>query len=146
MLNVKDPIGEMEYQPPSPKVRPISPELNYVAENFGLQDPELARVGLNESEARHNGIEYRLVTMPMSAVLRTRTVSEQRGLMKMLIAKKSDEVLGFTAFGFEASEMMVAVQTAMIGRLPYTAIRDAIFTHPTMSEGLNELLGQVKDS
>ena len=109
-------------------------------------DPELARVGLNESEARHNGIEYRLVTMPMSAVLRTRTVSEQRGLMKMLIAKKSDEVLGFTAFGFEASEMMVAVQTAMIGRLPYTAIRDAIFTHPTMSEGLNELLGQVKDS
>ena len=108
-------------------------------------DPELARVGLNESEAKHNGIEYRLVTMPMSAVLRTRTVSEQRGLMKMLIAKKSDEVLGFTAFGFEASEMMVAVQTAMIGHLPYTVLRDAIFTHPTMSEGLNELLGQVKD-
>jgi pyruvate/2-oxoglutarate dehydrogenase complex dihydrolipoamide dehydrogenase (E3) component len=106
-------------------------------------DPELARVGRNESEARHDGIEYRLVKMPMGDVLRTRTVSEQRGLMKMLIAKDSDEILGFTAFGFEASEQMVAVQTAMLGHLPYTMLRDAILTHPTMSEGLNELLASV---
>jgi pyruvate/2-oxoglutarate dehydrogenase complex dihydrolipoamide dehydrogenase (E3) component len=106
-------------------------------------DPELARVGRNESEARDDGIEYRLVKMPMGDVLRTRTVSEQRGLMKMLIAKDSDEILGFTAFGFEASEQMVAVQTAMLGHLPYTMLRDAILTHPTMSEGLNELLASV---
>jgi pyruvate/2-oxoglutarate dehydrogenase complex dihydrolipoamide dehydrogenase (E3) component len=106
-------------------------------------DPELARVGRNESEARHDGIEYRLVKMPMGDVLRTRTVSERRGLMKMLIAKDSDEILGFTAFGFEASEQMVAVQTAMLGHLPYTMLRDAILTHPTMSEGLNELLASV---
>ena len=106
-------------------------------------DPELARVGRNESEARHAGIEYRLAKMPMAEVLRTRTVSEPRGLMKMLIAKDSDEILGFTAMGFEASEQMVAVQTAMLGHLPYTMLRDAILTHPTMSEGLNELLASV---
>ena len=106
-------------------------------------DPELARVGRNEVEARRDGIEYRLVTMPMGDVLRTRTVSERRGLMKMLIAKNSDEIIGFTAFGYEASEQMAAVQTAMIGHVPYTALRDAIFTHPTMSEGLNELLANV---
>src|SRR5579862_5506448 len=81
-------------------------------------DPELARVGLNETEARRDGIEYRLVKMPIANVLRTRTVSETRGLMKMLIAKDSDEILGFTALGFEASELMAAVQTAMLGHLP----------------------------
>jgi pyruvate/2-oxoglutarate dehydrogenase complex dihydrolipoamide dehydrogenase (E3) component len=106
-------------------------------------DPELARVGRNESEAQRAGIEYRLAKMPMAEVLRTRTVSEPRGLMKMLIAKDSDEILGFTAMGFEASEQMVAVQTAMLGHLPYTVLRDAILTHPTMSEGLNELLASV---
>ncbi|MGH7905222.1 MAG: dihydrolipoyl dehydrogenase family protein [Candidatus Binataceae bacterium] len=106
-------------------------------------DPELARVGRNESEARRDGIEYRLAKMPIGAVLRTRTVSEPRGVMKVLIAKESDEILGFTAFGFEASELMAAAQTAMIGRLPYTMLRDGIFTHPTMSEGLNELLASV---
>ncbi len=106
-------------------------------------DPELARVGQNESEARRAGIEYRLAKMPMADILRTRTISERRGLLKMLIAKESDEILGFTAFGFEASELMVAVQTAMLGHLPYTILRDAILTHPTMSEGLNELLASV---
>jgi pyruvate/2-oxoglutarate dehydrogenase complex dihydrolipoamide dehydrogenase (E3) component len=106
-------------------------------------DPELARVGRNETEARRDGIEYRLVKMPMGEVLRTRTVSETRGLMKMLIAKDSDEIVGFTALGFEASEQMVAVQTAMLGHLPYTVLRDAILTHPTMSEGLNEILANV---
>jgi pyruvate/2-oxoglutarate dehydrogenase complex dihydrolipoamide dehydrogenase (E3) component len=81
--------------------------------------------------------------MPMAEVLRTQTVSETRGLMKMLIAKDSDEILGFAAFGFEASEQMPAVQTAMIGRMPYTMLRDDTFTHPTMSEGLNEILAAV---
>ena len=106
-------------------------------------DPELARVGRNESEARRDGIEYRLAKMPIAEVLRTRTVSEPRGLMKVLIAKDSDEILGFTAMGFEASELMAAAQTAMIGHMPYTMLRDAIFTHPTMSEGLNQILAAV---
>jgi pyruvate/2-oxoglutarate dehydrogenase complex dihydrolipoamide dehydrogenase (E3) component len=106
-------------------------------------DPELARVGKNEIQALRDGIEFRLAKMPMAEVLRTKTVSEPRGLMKVLVAKDSDEILGFTAFGFEASEQMAAMQTAMLGSLPYTVLRDAILTHPTMSEGLNQLLANV---
>ena len=106
-------------------------------------DPELARVGLNESEAKSRGIEHRIAKMPMAVVLRTRTLSEPRGFMKMLIDAYSDRILGFTAFGVEASEPMSVVQTAMLGELPYTALRDAIFTHPTMAEGLAVLLANV---
>lgn len=106
-------------------------------------DPELARVGRNEVEAQRDGIEYRLAKMPMATIRRTSTISEPRGFMKALVAKHSDEILGFTAFGFEASELMVAIQTAMLGHLPYTLLRDAILTHPTMSEGLSPLLAGV---
>ncbi len=106
-------------------------------------DPELARVGLNELEAKSRGLDYRVAKLPMAAVLRTRTLSEPRGFMKMLIDAYSDRILGFTAFGVEASELMAAVQTAMLGELPYTALRDAIFTHPTVAEGLTVLLASV---
>jgi pyruvate/2-oxoglutarate dehydrogenase complex dihydrolipoamide dehydrogenase (E3) component len=98
-------------------------------------DPELAHVGLNESEAVAQGVSYRLAKQPMAAVLRTRTLSETRGFAKALIGA-DDRILGFTAFGAEASEMMAAVQVAMLGGLPYMALRDAIFTHPTAAEGL----------
>jgi pyruvate/2-oxoglutarate dehydrogenase complex dihydrolipoamide dehydrogenase (E3) component len=103
-------------------------------------DPELARVGLNEIEAWRRGLAYRQLRMPMAAVLRTRTVSEPRGFLKMLIAADSDEILGFTAFGVEASELMAAVQVAMIAQMPYTALQSAIFAHPTISEGLTFLV------
>ena len=79
----------------------------------------------------------------MAAVLRTRTVSEPRGFLKMLIAADSDEILGFTAFGVEASELMAAVQVAMIAGMPYTELRTAIFAHPTVSEGLTFLLAST---
>jgi pyruvate/2-oxoglutarate dehydrogenase complex dihydrolipoamide dehydrogenase (E3) component len=103
-------------------------------------DPELARVGLNESDARRLGIGYRLLTLPMAAVLRTHTISEQRGFMKMLIAADSDEILGFTAFGVEASELLAAIQTAMIAGITYTALQQAIYAHPTMAEGVTFLM------
>ena len=106
-------------------------------------DPELARVGLNETEAKRRGIAYRLAKMPMTAVPRAVTLGETRGFVKMLIEAESDRILGFTAFGIEASEMMAAVQTAMLGGLPYTLLRDAIFTHPTAAEGLFRLLATV---
>jgi len=108
-------------------------------------DPELARVGRNETEAQRDGIEYRVATIRTADVLRTRTASESRGFMKMLIGANRDEILGFTAFGFEASEPMAAVQTAMLGRMPYTMLRDAIFTHPTMSEGPIGLLASIPE-
>jgi pyruvate/2-oxoglutarate dehydrogenase complex dihydrolipoamide dehydrogenase (E3) component len=106
-------------------------------------DPELARVGLSESEARKLAIPYRLVKIPMAAVLRTRTLSETRGFMKALIGEDTDEILGFTAFGTQAGELMAIVQTAMLAKLPYTALRDAVLTHPTMAEGLTTLFGAV---
>jgi pyruvate/2-oxoglutarate dehydrogenase complex dihydrolipoamide dehydrogenase (E3) component len=108
-----------------------------------FMDPELARVGLSESEAAQAGRAYRLAKLPMEAVLRTRTLSETRGFMKALVSADSDEILGFTALGPQAGEVMAVVQTAMIGKMPYTALRDAIFTHPTMAEGLIGLFSTV---
>jgi pyruvate/2-oxoglutarate dehydrogenase complex dihydrolipoamide dehydrogenase (E3) component len=106
-------------------------------------DPEFARVGLSETEARERGISCRLAKIPLIAVLRARTLSETRGFMKALIDSKSDRILGFAAFAVEAGEIMAAVQVAMIAGLPYSALRDAIFTHPTMAEGLIALFGSV---
>jgi pyruvate/2-oxoglutarate dehydrogenase complex dihydrolipoamide dehydrogenase (E3) component len=70
-------------------------------------------------------------------------VSEPRGFLKMLIAADSDQILGFTAFGTEASELMAAVQVATIGQTPYTTLRTGIFTHPTVGEGLTTLLSNT---
>jgi pyruvate/2-oxoglutarate dehydrogenase complex dihydrolipoamide dehydrogenase (E3) component len=106
-------------------------------------DPEFARIGLSETEAKEQGIPYRLSKIPMVADLRTRTLSETRGFMKVLIATDSDAILGFTMFGVMAGEVMATVQIAMLAGLPYTALRDAVFTHPTMLEGLTPLFGAV---
>jgi pyruvate/2-oxoglutarate dehydrogenase complex dihydrolipoamide dehydrogenase (E3) component len=105
-------------------------------------DPELARIGLSETEAKEKGIPYRLAKIPAASVLRTRTLSETRGFMKALIAKDSDQILGFTAFCVEAGDVMATVQVAMLGGLPYTALGNAIFTHPTMTEGLTVLFSK----
>ena len=67
-------------------------------------DPELARVGMNEREAKAKGVDYRLLKVPMTADLRTRTLSETRGFMKALI-DDNDRVLGFTVFGFGGGEI-----------------------------------------
>ncbi|HTA79930.1 MAG TPA: FAD-dependent oxidoreductase [Terracidiphilus sp.] len=106
-------------------------------------DPELAHIGLNETQAKSRGIPYRLAKIPMVAVLRTRTLSETRGFMKALIDAESDRILGFTAFGVGAGEIMGAVQIAMIGNLPFTALRDAVITHPTLLEGFLPLFSSV---
>ncbi len=107
-------------------------------------DPPLARVGMSEEEARAAGIEMRLAKLPMTAVLRTRTTSQSTGFMKALV-DPDDRIAGFTMIGAEAGEVMAVVQTAMEAKLPYTALRDAILTHPTMAEGLNALFGNVPD-
>ncbi len=106
-------------------------------------DPELARIGLSESEAKARGIPYRLARIPMMATLRTRTLSETRGFMKALVDTQSDRILGFTVFGVGGGEIMASVQVAMIADLPYTALRDAVFTHPTLIEGLIPLFSAV---
>jgi len=106
-------------------------------------DPELARIGLNETEAKQRGIPYRVGKLPMAAVLRAMTISETRGFMKILVDTTSDRILGFTMFGSGAGEIMTTVQIAMLSGTPYTALRDAVIAHPTMSEGLIFLLHAV---
>jgi pyruvate/2-oxoglutarate dehydrogenase complex dihydrolipoamide dehydrogenase (E3) component len=106
-------------------------------------DPELARVGLSESEAKSRGIAYRLAKIPVTSILRSRTLSEPRGFYKALIAADSDRILGFTAFAPEADAVMTIVQVAMTANLLYTALRDATLTHPTMAEGLAALFRAV---
>src|SRR5882762_5203104 len=102
-------------------------------------DPEFARVGLSENEAKAQGITYRLFKLPMEAVLRARTLSGTRGFLKALVEIDSDRILGFTALAVDGGEIMSSVQIAMIAGLPYTAFRDAILTHPTLAEGLGAL-------
>jgi pyruvate/2-oxoglutarate dehydrogenase complex dihydrolipoamide dehydrogenase (E3) component len=99
-------------------------------------DPELAHIGLHENDTKAKGIPYRLFKVPMEANLRARTLSETRGFVKALVEADSDRILGFTAFGVGAGEILAAVQIAMIAGLPYTALRDAVLTHPTLVEGL----------
>jgi pyruvate/2-oxoglutarate dehydrogenase complex dihydrolipoamide dehydrogenase (E3) component len=107
-----------------------------------FMDAPLARVGLNEREAREAGVAVRVAKLPASAVLRTRTTGQSDGFLKALVGD-DDRVLGFTMIGTEAGEVMAVVQMAMMARMPYTGLRDAILTHPTMAEGLNALLGRV---
>ena len=103
-------------------------------------DPEMARVGLSEAEAKDARRRLPPGENPMLAVLRTRTLSETRGFLKALIEPNGDRILGFTAFGVEAGEVMAVVQVAMAAGLPCTALRDMVLTHPTIAEGLVALL------
>jgi pyruvate/2-oxoglutarate dehydrogenase complex dihydrolipoamide dehydrogenase (E3) component len=102
-------------------------------------DPEFARVGMTEKEAKAKGIAYRLFKVPMAAVLRARSLMETRGFLKCLVERDSDTILGFAAFGVGAGEIMACVQIAMLGGMPYTALREAVIAHPTIPEGLVSL-------
>ena len=106
-------------------------------------DPELARIGLSEKEAKTKGITYRLFRIPMDVNLRARTLVETRGFMKALVEADTDRILGFTAFGVGAGEIMATVQIAILAETPYTTLRDAVLTHPTLVEGLTPLFASM---
>jgi pyruvate/2-oxoglutarate dehydrogenase complex dihydrolipoamide dehydrogenase (E3) component len=101
-------------------------------------DPELAHIGMKESEAEAKGLKFRVAKVSMAFVPRMRAIGQLRGFMKALIGP-DDRIMGFTVLGAEASELMSVVHTAMLGDMPYTALRDAIFAHPTATEGLSVL-------
>ena len=107
-------------------------------------DPQLGGVGLREQEARAQGRDIRVAKMPMSYVARALEVDETRGFMKAIVDAQSDQILGFTALGIEGGEIMSAVEIAMMGKLPYTTLRDATFAHPTLMESLNNLFGSFE--
>lgn len=108
-------------------------------------DPQLGRVGLTERQAQDRGVNYRVAKMPMAHVARAIEVGETRGLMKALVAQDSDEILGCAILGIEGGEIMGALQIAMMGGVPYTALRDGVFAHPTLLESLNNLFNSFED-
>jgi pyruvate/2-oxoglutarate dehydrogenase complex dihydrolipoamide dehydrogenase (E3) component len=105
-------------------------------------DPLLAHVGLRERDAQRHGVAVRVAKLPMAAVLRTEATDEKQGFMKVLVGA-DDRILGFTMIGSEAGEVMTTVQTAMLAKLDYRVLRDAVIAHLTMAEGLGPLLAGV---
>ena len=108
-------------------------------------DPPLARVGLSEAEAQRQGVPVRVGRLPMRQVLRTEATDEKTGFMKVVVSASDDRILGFTMIGSEAGEVLATVQTAMMAKPPYTSLRDAVFSHLTMAEGLGFLFATVPE-
>ena len=102
-------------------------------------DPQLATVGLNETEAQRRGLDYRVAKLPMSGVARAIETSETRGFMKAIVDARTQQILGCTILGVEGGEIMSMLQIAMMGRIAYPAIKEAVFAHPTLAESLNNL-------
>jgi pyruvate/2-oxoglutarate dehydrogenase complex dihydrolipoamide dehydrogenase (E3) component len=109
-------------------------------------DPQLGRVGLTEKEARAQGRNIRVAKLPMSRVARALEVDETRGVMKAIVDAESNQILGAAILGIEGGETMSALEIAMMGKLPYTALRDGIFAHPTLAESLNNLFTAMESS
>src|SRR5262249_5693006 len=92
---------------------------------------------------KRQGVAVRVGSLPTSAVLRAQAIGETEGLMKILVGASDDRILGFTMIGSEAGEVMAVVQAAIIAGLPYTRLRDAVLTHPTMAQRVGFLLASV---
>jgi len=106
-------------------------------------DPQLGRVGMTETEARAAGFDVRIASMPMSNVARALEMDESRGVMKAVVDGNTKLILGAAVLGIEGGEVAAMLQLAMMGSLPYTTLRDGMFSHPTLSESLNNLFGAL---
>jgi pyruvate/2-oxoglutarate dehydrogenase complex dihydrolipoamide dehydrogenase (E3) component len=107
-------------------------------------DPQLGRVGLSESEARAQGRNIQVAKMPMNYVARALEMDESRGFMKAIVDVDTSQILGCAVLGIEGGEIMAALQIAMMGKLPYTMLRDGVFAHPTLAESLNNLFSSFE--
>jgi pyruvate/2-oxoglutarate dehydrogenase complex dihydrolipoamide dehydrogenase (E3) component len=102
-------------------------------------DPQLGRIGVTETEARAQKRNVRVAKLPMTSVARALEVDETRGFMKAIVDGETNQILGAAVLGIEGGEIMSALEIAMMGKLPYTALRDGVFAHPTLAESLNNL-------
>jgi pyruvate/2-oxoglutarate dehydrogenase complex dihydrolipoamide dehydrogenase (E3) component len=102
-------------------------------------DPQVGRVGMTETEARAENRKIRVATLPMTSVARAIETGETRGFIKVIVDSETNQILGAAVLGIEGGEIMSALEIAMMGKLPYTALRDGIFAHPTLMESLNNL-------
>ena len=107
-------------------------------------DPQLGRIGTTESEARAQNKNIRVAKMPMTGVARALEVDETRGFMKAVIDDATGQILGAAVLGIEGGEIMAMLQLAMMGKLPYTTLRNAVFAHPTLAESLNNLFAHFE--
>jgi pyruvate/2-oxoglutarate dehydrogenase complex dihydrolipoamide dehydrogenase (E3) component len=108
-------------------------------------DPQLGRIGLTEAEARAQSRAIRVAKMPMNYVARALEVHESRGFMKAIVDATTNQILGAAVLGLEGGEIMAQLQIAMMGHLPYTTLRDAVFAHPTLAESLNNLFSKFQE-
>src|SRR5262249_57664557 len=104
-----------------------------------FMDPQVGRIGMSEWQARKQGRNIRVAKLPMNAVIRALETGETRGFMKAIVDADTQRILGCAILGLEGGEIMAIIQVAMMGRLPYSALKEGIFTHPTLVEGLNTL-------
>ncbi len=108
-------------------------------------DPQLGRVGMSETEARAHGHNIKVAKMPMNYVARALEVDESRGFMKAVVDAGTGQILGCAVLGIEGGEIMAVLQMAMMGKVPYTVLRDAVFAHPTLAESLNNLFSTLDE-
>jgi pyruvate/2-oxoglutarate dehydrogenase complex dihydrolipoamide dehydrogenase (E3) component len=106
-------------------------------------DPQLGRVGMSEAEARSQRRNFRVAKLPMKDVARSLETGETRGFMKAIVDADTRQILGCAILGLEGGEIMAAVQVAMVGQVPYTALQQVLFTHPTLAEGLGSLFATL---
>ncbi len=109
-----------------------------------FMDPQLGRIGLSEQEARDRDHDVRIAKIPMSYVARAIELGETRGFMKAVVDAETDQILGCAVLGIEGGEIMAMIQIAMIGKMPYTVLRNSVFAHPTLAESLNTLFSTVE--
>ena len=109
-----------------------------------FMDPQLGRVGITESEAKQQGIQFKVAKMPMNYVARALEVDEPRGVMKAIVDPDTKQILGCAILGIEGGEIMAMLQIAMMGKVPYTMLEEGVFAHPTLAESLNTLFGMVE--
>jgi pyruvate/2-oxoglutarate dehydrogenase complex dihydrolipoamide dehydrogenase (E3) component len=108
-------------------------------------DPQLGRIGLGEDEARKQGRDVRVARMGMDYVARALEVDESRGFMKAVVDADTGQILGGAILGIEGGELMAMLEIAMLGKLRYTTLRDAIFAHPTLAEAFNNLFATLDE-
>ncbi len=108
-------------------------------------DPQLGRIGLSETEARDKGHNIKVAKMPMNYVARALEVDEPRGFMKAIVDAGTQQILGAAVLGLEGGEIMAMLEISMMGKLPYTVLRDGIFAHPTLAESLNNLFSSFEE-
>ncbi|MFV7280228.1 reactive chlorine resistance oxidoreductase RclA [Citrobacter cronae] len=106
--------------------------------------PPLSRVGMTEEQARASGASVQVVTLPVAAIPRARVMDDTRGVLKAVVDSETKQILGVSLLCVDSHEMINIIKTVMDAGLPYTTLRDQIFTHPSMSESLNDLFSLVK--